>query len=180
MEIEGFNEIMSIVRIAKQLHGIGKSDIIEKCFFDVLDYDDYWHNMYGLMESLYSGYYSTYDEYDDEERMIFTDDVISEYYVMAWKYGKQHKIPHILNPYVKAAEKEARKHFSYCYSLAWQLCGHTKTESAARKSKLIIYSCPCDSCGLDQLAYSLLTMHSWFKSQCEKLTNNTGTEATVA
>ena len=112
--------------------------------------------------------------------MVFTDDVISRYYVTAWKYGKQHRLPHEQNPYVKAAEKEARKYLSYCYSLAWQLCGYTKTESAAKKSKLIIYSCPCDSCGLDQLAYSLLMMYGWFRNQCEELTNNTGTEATAA
>jgi len=178
--IENFNEILGAVKVAKQLYDIGRFETVVKCFYDALDYDSCYQNMYELIESLFSYYYSIYDENNDEERMIFMDDVISGYYVMAWKYGSQHGLAHEQNPYVIAAEKEAHKHFSYCYSLAWQLCGYTKTESSARKSKLIIYSCPCDSCGLDQLAYSLLMMYSWFRNQCEELANNTGKEAAAA
>ena len=169
MEMENFNEILNTVRIAKQLCDIGRSDTMTKYFGGILDYDSYWHNMYGFIESLFSGYYSAYDDYNDEERMIFTDDVISNYYVMAWEYGKRHRLSHEQNPYVKAAEHEVQKYLTYCYSLSWRLCGYTRTEATAQQSKLIIYSCTCDSCGLDQLAYSLLMVYSWFKEQCAEL-----------
>ena len=176
----GFDEVITIVKIAKRLHDLDRSDTVAECFYNVLDYDNYWQNLYNLIEEVFSGYYSTYDEDNDEERMIFTDDVISRYYVMAWKYGKQHRLPHERNPYVKAAEKEIQKHLRYCYSLSWRLCGYTKTETTARRSKLIIYSCTCDSCGLDHLAYSLLMIYSWFRKQCAELANNTGTEVLAA
>ena len=172
MEIEGFNEVLSVVRLAKNLRDMGRADTVTKCFHDVIDYDGYWDSMYALLESVFSGYDTSYNADGDEEVMVFTDNVISEYYVSAWEYGKRHRIPHNLNPLVTAAEHEARKHLGYCYSMSWRLCGYTKTRAAARRSKLIVYS-TCDSCALDQLAYSLLRLYAWFKNQCEELENRT-------
>ena len=39
MEIEGFDEIINTIYIAKKLHDIGKYDLVNENFFDVLCYD---------------------------------------------------------------------------------------------------------------------------------------------
>lgn len=166
MEIEGFNEIISTITLAKELHDIGRYDIVQKQFFDTISYDSYYENMLGAIVSIFSGFYSDYNDEKETEHMIFTDDVISEYYCLAYEYGRKNKIPHEDNPFVKEAQFEARRWLNFCYTMDWSLLGYTKTRRAARKSKLIILTCAYEFCEHDHLAYGLIRLYKWFSDKC--------------
>lgn len=162
MEIEGFSEIIGIVTLAKKLHDIGRSDIVQEQFFDTLSWDSYYENIFGAISSVFSGFYNDYDDSDETETMIFEDDVISDYYEMAWEYGRSHNVSYDKNPYVTEADNEVGRQLDFCYSMGWKLLGYTKTKKTARQSKLIVYigSCGCDCHG--HLAYGLVQLYQWF------------------
>ena len=172
MEIEGFHEVISIIEIAKELHDMGREDLIKSCFCDTLDYDYYYENMINLIYSVFSHCYNKYDDGDECEVHIFMDELISDYYVMAYEYGKRHRIPHSENPYVKAAREEANRWLSYCYSLDWELLAYTKKRATAKQSKLIIRFSICECCGFDKLVYSLLQVYQWFSNECAEFRSN--------
>lgn len=165
MEIEGFSEIISIVTLAKELHEIGREDIVDEQFFDVLCWDSYYENILGAISSIFSGFYSDYDDSSEEEFMIFEDDVISSYFEMAWAFGKKNNTVHDQNPYIIQANNEVSRQLNYCYSMDWKLLGYTKTRKTARQSKLIVYigSCGCDCHG--HLAYGLIQLYKWFSDK---------------
>jgi len=163
LEIEGFNEIISIVGIAKLLHNIGRFDIVKEQFFDTLAYDTWTEDMWGVITSIFSGFNSGYD--CDTEIMVFTDDVISDYFIYAWEYGKKTGIPPDKNPYVIEAENEARQCLYVSYNLDWKLLGYTKSKRAAKKSKLVIYTYADEFCEYDGLAYGLVYLYMWFKDR---------------
>ena len=177
MEIEGFKEIMSVVTLAKLLHDMGRSDVVIERFYDLLDYDGYYENMYRLIEEIFTGFISSYDENAEEERMIFTDAVISRYYVMAWEYGRKHRLLPENNPYITAAANEARRWLSFTYSMAYRLFGYTKSRAAAQRSKLVVYVCTCDYVELDYLAYGLLMLYKWFAERCAEFDSRTEAKA---
>lgn len=165
MEIEGFGEIISIITLAKELHDIGRGDIVEEQFFDVLCWDSYYENILGAISSIFSGFYSDYHDSSEEEFMIFEDDVISSYFEMAWMLGNKNKIPYAENPYVTEAENEVRRQLDFCYGIGWKMLGYTKTKKTARQSKLIVSICSC-GCGChDQLAYGLIQLYKWFSDR---------------
>lgn len=166
MEIEGFNEIISTITLAKELHSIGRYDIVQKQFFDTVSWDSYFENMLGAIMSVFSGFYSNYDDGNETERMIFTDYVISDYFNLAYEYGRKYKIPHAKNPFVIEAESEARRCLNFCYTMDWALLSYTKTKRAARKSKLIILTCAYEFAEHDYLAYGLLKLYTWFADKC--------------
>ena len=166
MEIEGFDSIISIVTLAKELHDLGRFDIVREQFFDTLCWDSYYENTIAVIASVFSGFHINYDDENEEECMIFTDDVISEYYRMAWEYGRSHKVRHDENPFVIEAENEVSRWLSLCHSMGWKLLGYTRTIKTAGQSKLIVYisQCTCDSHG--HLAYSLVQLYQWFTAKC--------------
>ena len=168
MEIEGFSEIISVLTLAKELHNIDRYDVVEKQFFDILSWDTAFENMMSVIMSVCSGFYSKYDD-NGTEIMIFEDDVISRYFMLAWEYGKRNKIPYTENPFVQQAEQEARRWLYFSYSLEWKLLGYTKTRKAARKSKLIVYTCAYEFCEHDHLAYGLIRLYKWFSDKCGEL-----------
>lgn len=165
MEIEGFGEIMGIITLAKELHDIGREDIVDEQFFDVLCWDSYYENILGAISSIFSGFYSDYDDSSEEEFMIFEDDVISNYFEMAWVYGKKTNTSHDQNPYMIKASNEVSRRLNYCYSMDWKLIGYTKTKKTARQSKLIVYAGVCECDCHTNLAYSLVQLYKWFSDK---------------
>ena len=165
MVTEGFYSILGTLSLAKELYDLGRYDIVKEHFFDTLSWDNEMENIYGAISSVFSGFDSDYDDDDDSERMVFTDDVISDYYEMAWKYGCSHNVRHDENPYVINAKNEAGRQLNFCYSMGWELSGCTKTKKTARQSKLIVYigSCNCDN--HENLAYGLLRLYRFFKDK---------------
>lgn len=165
VEIEGFNEIIGIITLAKELHDIGRYAIVQEQFFDILSWDGYYENVLGVISSLFSGFYSDYDDNNEEERMIFSDDCISDYYEWAWEYGCSHNVRHDENPYVIEAENEVRKRLGFCYGVGWKLLGYTKTKRTAKQSKLIVYICTCSCDCHGHLAYGLIQLYKWFSDK---------------
>ena len=47
MVIDGFDEILNTLYIAKRLYDMGRYEVVEANFFDIVDYDVYYENMYG-------------------------------------------------------------------------------------------------------------------------------------
>jgi hypothetical protein len=165
VEIEGFSETAGIITLAKRLHDIGRYDIVKNQFYDVLSYESWYENILGAISSVFSGFYSNYDDDGEAEVLIFTDDVISGYFTYAWEFGVKTNTPYDKNPYVKEAEDEAGNWLNVCYSMGWRLLGYTKTKKTARQSKLIVYidTCECD-CHF-KLAYGLIQLYQWFKDK---------------
>ena len=162
MEIEGFDDIISIIALAKKLHDVGRDDIIQEHFFDVLAWDSYFENMYAVISSIFSDFYSDYDECNEEEYMVFSDDVISEYYCYAWEFGRNTNTIHDKNPYIMEAESEVTSRLNFCYGIGFKLLGYTKTKRTAKQSKLIVHVCSC-GCGChDRVASSLIEIYKWF------------------
>jgi len=160
VEIEGFDSIISTIALAKKLHDMGRYDIVQKNFFDTLSWDSYYENIYGAITSVFSEFYSNYDDGNEEERMIFTDDYISRYYEIAWEYGRSHNVRHDENPYVTAAENEVRRWFSFCYGVGYKLLGYTKTRKTAQQSKRIVGICACDCDCHSHLAHALIHLYN--------------------
>lgn len=167
MEIEGYDGIICTLSLAKNLHDIGRFDIVKQQFFDELSWDSFVTNVYGVIQSIFSGFYSDYEDCDEVEYMIFTDDYISRYYEIAWEYGRSHNVPHNENPFVREAANEANRWLSFCYSVDWKLLGYTKTRKTAKQSKLIVRAgicCECDVQG--NLARGLVELYQWFADKC--------------
>jgi hypothetical protein len=165
VEIEGFDSITGTLILAKELYDIQRFDIVENHFSDVLSWDSYYENIFGVITSVFSGFHITYDENDETECVIFSDDCISSYYEMAWEYGRIHHGKHDENPLVNAAEQEASLWLDICCSMDWRLLGYTKTKKTARQSKLIVHLCACDCDCHDHLAYGLIRLYKWFSDQ---------------
>ena len=142
MDIEGFSEVAGIITLAKALHDIGRYDIVKNQFFDTLCYDAWFENVIGVISSVFSGYYSDYDDSDDAEIMIFTDELISDYFTYAWEFGVKTNTPYDKNPYAIEARNEVN-----------------------RQSKLIIYvgTCQCDC--HTHVAHRLIQLYQWFKDR---------------
>ena len=162
MEIEGFNEVAGIITLAKELHDIGRYDVVKENFFDTLSYDSWYEDTYGVITSVFSGFCNSYDDDDETDTMIFTDDIISDYFTHAWEFGMRTNTPYDKNPYVKEAINEADSKLSFCYAMGWKLLGYTKTRKAARQSKLIVHigTCGCDC--HTKLAFGLVQLYRWF------------------
>jgi len=171
MGIECFHEIVNTITLAKELHNIGKYGIVADNFYDVISYDAYYENMINAIDSIFEVCHVRYDELAEEDCMIFIDDVIIEYYRIAWEYEKANKIPREKNPYITAAEKEVQKWLNISYSLGWKLLGYTKSEAKAKKSRLIVYTCNWDFCEHDQLVYGLIMIYKWFSDKCAEYRN---------
>jgi hypothetical protein len=166
VEIDGFNDIISILVLAKELHDIDRSDIVREYFFDTLCCDSYFEDIIGILSAIFPVFYSNYDDDEGTDCMIFSGGNISRYYEMAWEYGRSHNVSHDKNPYVIAAEGEVRTRLNFCYSLGWNLLGYTKTKKTAKQSKLIVYTSACDCDCHDQLAYELIQLYKFFEDKC--------------
>jgi len=168
MEIEGFDTIISSLVLAKKLYDIDRFDIVEQQFFDVLSWDAYFENMMGVISSIFMGYSSDYSDEDATELMTFEDDVISNYFVYAWKYGKLHNIHYSQNPYVEQAHKEVERllHIGCC--VGYKLLAYTRTKKSAQKSRLLVLmGNSCGGCNIyGNVSLALVQLYSWFTNKC--------------
>jgi hypothetical protein len=164
--VEGFDSIISTLFMAKELHDIGRYDLVEKDFFNELCIDNHYENIIGVISSVFSVHFSNCDE-NFEDVMVFEDDVISEYFLHAHKQIKLQKLDFEENPYVQEAREEVQKWFSFSYCTGNKLLAYTKTKKTARKSKLIVYhdtGCGCNA--YEHIAYGLIKLYDWFEKKC--------------
>lgn len=168
MVIDEFDEILNIIYIAKRLYDIGKYEVVEESFFDVLGYDAYYENMYGLIEDMFAYHDCEYYERHGIEVHILSDPVIIDFYTLAGEYGRLHKIPDENNPYIKEAEQEAGRQLDFSYCLEWRLMGHTEPKRPYH-SRLGIFLYTDDWVDPGCLAYGLVEMYEWFSDACTRL-----------
>ena len=88
MVIDGFDEILNTLYIAKRLYDMGRYEVAETNFFDTVDYDVYYENMYGLIENIFESYYCQYYERHGMEIHVLSDPVIVDFCLLAGEYGK--------------------------------------------------------------------------------------------
>ena len=171
MAVDGFNEIFNVIYIAKKLYDISRYELVTESFFDVVDYDVYYENMYGLMQNLFEHYDCRYYERNGIDFHILSDKVIVDFFVLAGKYGKRNNIPDADNPYIKQAHKETSDNLNISHCLDWKLMGHTnpKRPFHSRLGLFISYECGCLDLGV--LAYRLIELYEWFADMCVELSN---------
>jgi len=174
-EIEGFQSIVNSLSIAKKLYDIGRFDVLEQ-LDNSLCWDSYYTHMLDVVSSIFSGYKSDYADDDETEFMEFQDDVISNYFIHAWEYGKSHKIHYSQNPYVAQAQDEARNCLNTSCCLDWKLLAYIRTKKAALKSKVLVcMGNGCGGCcGHENLAHGLIQLYTWFKNKCDELEASSG------
>ena len=170
MAIEGFTEIFNMVYIAKKLHDIGKYELMSESFFDLLDCDTYYENMYGLIENLFEHYDYRYYERRMVELHILSDKVVVDFYTLAGKYGKRNNILDENNPYIKAAEQEIQRQLNFSYCLDWMVMGHTEPKRPYH-SRLALFISQSDYVDLGCVAYRLIELYEWFDDMCAELRN---------
>jgi len=171
MEIEGFDAIISSLSLAKELHDIGRFDIVEQQFYDSLCWDSYFQNMFGAISSIFSKFEGDYAEDNETEIMSFEDDVISNYFVLAWEYGKTNNLHYSENPYVSEAQRETQRWFNSSCCVAWKLLAYIRTKKSARQSRLLIHIYNgCGGCPThENVAYGLIQLYTWFTNKCAEL-----------
>lgn|GEM_PF-1690172 len=164
--IEGFDSVISTLILAKTLYDHNRFEIVEKNFSGELCYDNYYVNMLETMSQIFSGHESYYNEDDCLEIMTFEDEVISNYFVNAWKYGKAHDLHYSQNPHVSLAEDVVRQWLYVSNCSSWKLCAHIRSEKSARRSKIFVYidsSCGCSA--HENIAYGLVQLYAWFAAK---------------
>jgi len=169
MEIEGFDSIISTLSLAKELYDIDRYDIVEKEFFKTLCWDGYFENVIGVISSVFSGYYSNYNEDDAMEIMVFNDDVISNYFIHAYEQIKLQKLPFDENPYVTQAQDEVRRCLYTNSCIDYKLLAYTKTKKTARQSRILVgqyTDCGCNA--MENLAFGLIRLYTWFADKCDE------------
>jgi len=169
MIVDGFNELFNIVYIAKKLHDMDRYDLVTESFFDVLDFDMYYENMYGLIDNFFDYHRSNYYDMHGVELHILSAPVIVDFYVLAGKYGRRNNIADENNPYIKAAQQETRDNLNICHCLDWKLMGHTEPARPFHSRLGLFISHDCDCLDLGVLAYRLIVLHEWFSDMCVEL-----------
>lgn len=168
MEIDGFEEILNTVYIAKKLYDMGKYDLVTRNFYDVLCLDTYYENMYGLISNLFAYYDSRYFEFRGIELHVLSDPVIVDFYTLAGEYGRKHKISDEMNPYIGEAEEQVRRQLNFSYCLDWKLKGYTEPKRPFH-SRLALFIYQDDWVDLGCLAYGLIEIYEWFSDACVRL-----------
>ena len=171
MAVDGFNEIFNVVYIAKKLYDMGKYELVTESFFDSLDYDVYYENMYGLISNLYEYHHCRYYENRYLELHILSDPIIVDFYVLAGKYGKHNGISSTNNPYIIAAEQETHNNLNISHCLDWKLMGYTEPKRPFHSRLGLFISQECGCLDLGCLAYRLVELYEWFADKCAELSN---------
>ena len=150
---------------------MGKYELVMESFFDALDYDVYYENMYALMGNIFEYGECQYSECRGVDLYILSDKVIEDFYILMGKYGKRNNIHDTDNPYIKAAHEEIRNNLDISHELDWMLMGHTepKRRYHSRLGLFISYECGCLDLGV--LTYRLIELYEWFSDQCIELCN---------
>ena len=168
MVIDGFDEILNTLYIAKRLYDMGRYEVAETNFFDTVDYDVYYENMYGLIENIFESYYCQYYERHGMEIHVLSDPVIVDFCLLAGEYGKAHKIPDGQNPYIQEARQEIGRHLNFSYCLDWRFMVHTEPKRPFH-SRIGIFIYQDDYVDLGWLAYGLVEIYEWFSDACMRL-----------
>jgi hypothetical protein len=167
MVIDGFNSLVISLHLAKELHDMGRFEIVQESFHDKLCYDGHYQNIIESITAIFSDFDSEYFDESGVEIMTFRDDVISGYFVHAWEYGKLHNLHYSQNPYVVEAQAEARKWLSVSMCTNWKLLAYIRSKKSAQKSKLMVITDTCCGCNAtDGIAYGLVKLYAWFTSKC--------------
>jgi hypothetical protein len=170
MAIEGFDEILNTLYIAKRLHDMGKYKLVTESFSDTLNYDFYYENMYGLIENLFAHHDCRYFENKYMELHVLSDPVIVDFYALAGEYGKQNGVHDEQNPYLQEAQQQARNQLSFSYCLDWMLMGHTEPKRPFH-SRLGLFISQEDYVDVGFLAFRLIELYGWFSEQYKALNN---------
>ena len=166
MEIEGFDEMLSTVTLAKALYDADRFDVVEQHFFDTLSWGTAFESTYATIASIFSEFTGSYCVDSDAEILVFEDEIISNYFTHTWAYGRQHRLSHDQNPHVAPAIDEVCKWLNVSHCVDWKLLAYTKSKRAARRSKLIVSIHPCECYAHDQVAYGLIQIYIWFRDKC--------------
>ena len=161
MAIEGFNEILNIVYIAKKLHELGRYELVKRNFYDSLSQDAYYENMYSLISELFEYHYCRYYEDKNLELHVISDPVITDFYVLAGGYGKLRNIPDEDNPYIEAVEKTVHDKLNFSYCLDWMVMGHPNPKRPYH-SRIGLFISQDDWVDLGLLAYRLIEIYEWY------------------
>lgn len=168
MAIDGFDEILNTLYIAKRLCDLGRYDVVETNFFDTVDFDVYYENMYGLIENIFEYYNCRYYERRSMEIHVLSDPVVADFCVLAGGYGRAGKIPDEKNPYIQEAKRVLGRWLNFSYCLDWRFMVHTEPERPFH-SRLGIFICQDDYVDLGWLAYGLIEIYEWFSDACIRL-----------
>lgn len=164
--IEGFQDIIASLLMAKELHDINRHDVMKSQLFDMLSYDDHFENIIGVISSVFSDHFSNCDD-DCVDVMLFHDDVISDYFLHAHEQILRNKMDFDKNPYVLEAREEVQRWFEFSHCTSSKLLAYTKTKRTAQKSRLIVMSdtsCGCNA--YEHIAYGLIKLYGWFAKKC--------------
>lgn len=164
--VEGFEDILASLLMAKELHDINRHDVVKSHFFNMLSLDEHYENIIGVISSVFSDHFSSCDD-DYVDVMLFRDDVISDYFLHAHEQVKLQNLDFDKNPYALEAWGEVRRWLEVSHCTGYKLLAYTKTKRAARKSKLIVIrdtSCGCNA--YEHIAYGLIKVYSWFAKKC--------------
>ena len=95
MAIDGFDEILNTIYIAKKLHDMGKYEAVKGSFYDVLEYDVYYENMLVLIENIFAYYDCTYYERHNVEVyiLILVKEHAEPAVVRAFRFRMPHEFP---------------------------------------------------------------------------------------
>jgi hypothetical protein len=169
VDIDGYNEIMNLIYIAKKLYDMGKYELVKKSFDDELDYDTYYQGMYELIFNLFEHTDCRYYDYKCMDFIVVSDPAIVDFYILAGEYGKLNNLPDSDNPYIINATNKVNGllHLGHCVD--WILMGHTnpKRPFHSRIGIMITHDCGCTDLGV--LAYRLLLVYEWYIEQCDEL-----------
>ena len=169
MAAEGMQELFNVVYIAKKLHDIGKYELVTSSFYDSLDYDVYYENVYNLIPNLFEYGYSNYYERRGIELHVLSDPVIVDFYIMAGRYGKRNNISDKDNPHIQEAEKEVQDNLMISHCLDWKLMGYTEPKRGYHSRLALFISYECDCLDIGCLAYRLIEIYEWFANKCAEL-----------
>ena len=165
MAIEGFDELFNIIYIAKKLYDMDKYEIVKESFFDTLDLDMYFEDMYSMIPNLFAYHDCRYYENKMLELHILSDPVIEDFFILAGQYGKRHYISDNENPYIKEAHNQAHSWLNFSYCLDWMLMGHIEPKRKFH-SRLGLFISQEDWVDLGCLVYGLVEIYEWFSEQC--------------
>lgn len=168
MAIDGFDEILNTLYIAKRLYDIGKYEVAETSFFDTLGYDVYFENMYGLIENIFEYHDCQYYEKHGFEVHVLSGPAVADFCTLAGEYGRANKIPDESNPYIQEARQALGRWLNFSYCIDWEFMVHTEPKRPFH-SRLGLFLYHEDYFDLGWLAYSLVEVYGWFSDACVRL-----------
>lgn len=168
MAIEGFEEIFNTIYIAKKLYDLGKYELAKNSFYDVIEYETYYENMFYLLENLFEYQYSHFSDRRAIELRVMSDQVIVDFYLLAGEYGKRHQIADERNHYILEAQEIIDRNLNCTYSVECRVMWYTEPKRKYH-SRLGLFIYQDDWVDLGGLAYALIEVYEWFSDKCNDL-----------